>query len=311
MADDEIHFPTGFCMKDLVSYGHTGMVLLDSSTDTVIKTPHDEDRSQSMTVEQQIYERFVEHGGHKGILIYHGPFESGIRLEYAPNGNLRSYLEDHPVDEKRKIRWAVQIAEALDFAHQRGVIHGDVTGANVLLDGRLDAKLADFAGSSLDGSPLLIGVTASHEYPGPLQSAEADIFALGCTLYELMAESRPYAGLSDKVIEERYKRGQFPETKSLGDVGGIITKCWRGEYRECKQAVQDLQGEIFLILVSPATTILETTNTSKAARLRILTSSQPHTEFPSTSTVMVVAAVVAVAVSALIRLRQPRSHRPS
>lgn len=257
MSDDEIHFPTGFGMKDLVAYGNTGMVLLDSSTDTIIKTPHDEDRSESMSIEQQIYERFTEHSGHKGILIYHGQFESGIRLEYAPNGNLRSYLESLPADEKRKIRWAVQIAEALDFAHQCGVIHGDVNGFNILLDGRLDAKLADFAGSSLDGSPLLIGVTASHEYPGPLQSAEADIFALGSTLYELMKENRPYAGLSDKVIEERYKRGQFPETKSLGLVGAIIRKCWLGEYRECKQAVQDLQGEMFMILVSPTAIMLE------------------------------------------------------
>lgn len=263
MADDEIRFPTGFSMKDLVAYGHTGMVLLDSSTNTVIKTPHDEDRSEPMTIEQQIYERFTEHGGHKGILVYHGPFESGIRLEYAPNGNLRSYLEDHAVDEKRKLLWAVQIAEALDFAHQCGVIHGDVTGANIFLDGRLDAKLADFAGSSLDGSPLLIGVTASHEYPGPLQSAEADIFALGSTLYELMTESRPYAGLPDKVIEERYKRGQFPVTRSLGLVGGIITKCWQAEYRECKQVVRDLQGEILTDFVSPAIIMLQTADTPK------------------------------------------------
>lgn len=92
----------------------------------------------------------------------------------------------------------------------------------MLLDRRLDAKLADFAGSSLDGSPLLIGVTASHEYPGPLLSTEADIFALGSTLYELMNESRPYAGLSDRAIMERYKRGEFAETESLGSVGHII-----------------------------------------------------------------------------------------
>jgi serine/threonine protein kinase len=123
------------------------------------------------------------------------------------------------------LRWAVQVAEALDFVHRCGVIHGDVNGFNVLLDRHLNAKLADFAGSSLDGSPLLIGVTASHEYPGPLLSAKADIFALGSTLYELMTESRLYAGLSDEMILDCYFKGKFPETESLGTIGGIITKC--------------------------------------------------------------------------------------
>jgi serine/threonine protein kinase len=56
------------------------------------------------------------------------------------------------------------LAEALDFIHRCGVIHGDINGFNVLLNRHLDVKLADFAGSSLDGSALLICVTASHEY---------------------------------------------------------------------------------------------------------------------------------------------------
>jgi serine/threonine protein kinase len=179
-------------------------------------------------VEQQIYERFVQRGGHKGIPIYHGTFEWGIRLEYASNGNIPSYLETHSIDELTRLRWAVQIAQALDFAHHCGVIHGDINGFNVLLDSRLSAKLADFAGSSLDGSPLLVAVTTSHEYPGPSLSIEADIFALGSTLYELMTEARPYAGLSDAEIEKRYKRGEFAETQSLGSVGCVISEMLAG-----------------------------------------------------------------------------------
>jgi serine/threonine protein kinase len=241
---DRINFPSGFGMKDLVAYGNTGMVLLDKDTDTIIKTPHDEESAEALAKEQQIYERFVQRCGHKGILCYHGTFETGIRLEYASHGNIRSYLDDHPADEARKMRWAVQLAEALEFIHRCGVIHGDVNGFNVLLDTRLDVKLADFAGSSLDGSPLLIGVTASHEYPGPLLSVEADLFALGSTLYELMTESRPYAGLTDEVILEHYSKGGFAKTESLGGMGSIITKCWRGEYKDCSHIVCDLKGEL-------------------------------------------------------------------
>jgi hypothetical protein len=87
-------------MKDLVACGNTAMVLLDRSTDTVIKTPHDEESSDAVTKGQQIYEHFVQRDG---ILVYYGTFESGIRLEYAPHGNIRSYLDNHPVDEARKL----------------------------------------------------------------------------------------------------------------------------------------------------------------------------------------------------------------
>ncbi|KAH6636079.1 kinase-like domain-containing protein [Chaetomium tenue] len=281
---DRINFPTGFGMKDLVACGSTGMILLDKSTDTVIKSPHDDESTDALAIEQHIYERFVQRGGHKAILCYHGPFESGIRLEYAPRGNIRSYLEDHPADGKRRTLWAVQLAEALDFIHKCGVIHGDVNGFNVLLDRNLDVKLADFAGSSLDGSPLLVGVTASHEYPGPLLSVEADIFALDSTLYELLNESRPYAGLTDTVIFDHYSKGKFPDTNSLGSVGSIIRKCWRGEFKECSQAVSDLKAE--------------------RQRLHISTSHNGSpTKHTSIYAIILVAAATVVAASVLMKLK--------
>ncbi len=136
----------------------------------------------------------------------------------------------------------MQIAEALGFVHRCGVVHGDLNGFNVLLDRRFDAKLADFAGSSLDGSPLLIAVTASHERPGDLLCPEGDIFALGSTLYELMTDTRPYAGLADEEIEQRYKRGEFAETEELGEVGRVIRRCWEGGYKECGEVARDLEG---------------------------------------------------------------------
>jgi serine/threonine protein kinase len=235
-----------------------------------------------------------------------------LPVEYASHGNIRAYLENHPADEKRRVRWALQVAEALDFVHQCGVIHGDVNGFNVLLDRRLDAKLADFAGSSIDGSPLLIGVTASHEYPGPLMSTQADIFALGSTLYEVMTESRRYIGLSDNAIHYRYSKGKFPETESLGTIGSIITKCWRGEYSECGQVVHDLKGEI--LRRRRQSSGERTTDVSKAARHRLLASRPDSPQrgiYISVNAAIVFAAVAVVAASALIKLSRSRGHQAS
>lgn len=167
---DDIQWPTGFEMKDLVAYGNTGMVVLDRDTDTVIKTPH-EASSEAIAIERQIYERLSRGTATRVFCVITGSSNPAFALSMPPSATIyiyiRSYLEDHPANEARKLRWATQISEALDFAHKCGVIHGDINAFNVLVDGRLDAKLSDFAGSSLDGTPLLVGVTASHLYPGP------------------------------------------------------------------------------------------------------------------------------------------------
>ncbi|KAL2181225.1 uncharacterized protein P884DRAFT_953 [Thermothelomyces heterothallicus CBS 202.75] len=57
-----------------------------------------------------------------------------------------------------------------------------------------------------------------------------------------MTESRPYAGLTEKVIFENYSKGEFSETESLGFAGSIIKKSREGEYKECKQVVGDLKA---------------------------------------------------------------------
>jgi len=239
---DEIKYPTGFGREDVVSWGTTGLVVIDRPSKTVIKTPLHEDCSDLILREQKIYERFDQLGGHEGILRYHGTVESGIRLEYAPKGNLRSFNNRNKVDDELRLQWAVQIAQALNFIHLAGVVHGDLTCHNVFLDEKLNARLADFAGSSLDGSPLLIAVTASHEYPGPALSVQGDLFAFGSLLYEIMTGDAPYADLSEDDILARYSEGDFPDTDSWESIGEVIRKCWKGQYDGFALVVEDLNG---------------------------------------------------------------------
>ncbi|KKY30190.1 putative spindle assembly checkpoint kinase [Diaporthe ampelina] len=242
-SDGTVQYPSGFSLKDLVGWGANGLVVHDESNNTIIKTPFAEENTDHIAREKQVYERFTERGGHKGILRYHGPYETGIRLDYAPNHNLRGLI-DEETSQQQRLDWAIQIAEAVEFIHASGVIHGDMTCANIFVDEGLNAKVADFAGSSLDGSELLIVVTASHAYPGELQSVRADLFALGGILYELMTGQPPYDGKEDEEIEELYKSHVFPDTESLGSVGRIIMKCWQGGYADCKPIVEDLKSTI-------------------------------------------------------------------
>ena len=241
---EEINYPTGFMLKDIVSWGNSGMICLDEQSQTVVKSPHGEENEVDIAIEKRIYERLEEHGGHEGLLRYLGPYESGIRLEFARHGNLRSFLNTNAKDMgiEERLRWAKQIADALRFVHSVNIVHGDVTCSNILLDGQINAKLTDFAGSSLDGSPLSVAVTASHRCPGPALSIQGDIFALGSTMFEIMTGNVPYHNLLENEVKARYSRGKFPDTELLGPVGGIIARCWHGQYGTFDSIVADIEG---------------------------------------------------------------------
>jgi serine/threonine protein kinase len=220
MLHGHIQYPSGFSREDIVSWGNSGIVCLDAASKTVIKSPHSDDDESKLRieVEQRIYERFYQNGGHNGLLRYHGQYESGIRLEYAPNWDLLQFLQKHQeIETQQRLSWVRQVTDALCFIHASNVIHGDLTTNNVFLTNTLDAKVADFGGSSIDGSRLLVAANASHTYPGPeslLPSVQVDLFALGSVLYNIMTGSCPYQDLlmddKDREIEALFAAGKFP-----------------------------------------------------------------------------------------------------
>jgi serine/threonine protein kinase len=242
--NDSVGHLTGFNSKDIVAWGNTGMVCLDAASQTVIKIPHDEIHFGSAQVERRIYKWF-QYCGHDELLQYHGSFDKfGIRLEYAPGFNLCSTLSKRTViDPNQRFRWVQQITDAVAFVHSVNVIHGDLTGSNVFLTKHLVAKLADFGGSSLDGSDLLVAVTDSHRYPGVLLSTHADVFALGSMIYHIMTGTAPYHSHSADEIEELFQKGEFPSTTSLGSVGQVITKCWKAKYDSAEDVRNDIEGK--------------------------------------------------------------------
>jgi serine/threonine protein kinase len=243
-----IRLPTGFDMSHFLGSGITSMVYLDLPSRTVIKYPHQEEEDAAIGVERRIYERFQQHGGHEGLLKYYGTFESGIRLEYATKGGLRHYIQTHGISTEQRFQWAEQVTSALAFVHSMNIIHADLTCGNIYLDDSLHVKLLDFCGSSMDGSKPLTEVTASHRCPGDdLTSIRADLFALGSTLYEILTGKPPYyeRGLKEIEIINLFKQLKFPETKSLGPIGDVITGCWQGRFTSADDVLEGVSLAIF------------------------------------------------------------------
>ncbi len=141
---------------------------------------------------------------HPGILQVLQPERVGdvvlLPMELAAGGDLRrllgaGYLEIVPV--------LLEVAEALEYAHARGVVHRDLKPGNVLFDGRGRVKLADFGIAALlplagAGAAELRGAghspfTASPEQlRGEPASAADDIYGLGALAYELLSGHPPY-----------------------------------------------------------------------------------------------------------------------
>ncbi|HET9219486.1 MAG TPA: protein kinase [Terriglobia bacterium] len=151
---------------------------------------------------------------HPNIAIIHGFEEDqGIRflvLEFIDGETLDDRLRRGAIPLEESLRLARQITEALDAAHEKGVIHRDLKPANIKINGEGIVKVLDFGlAKALEvvDSPLpnveatderMIVGTAAYMAPEQLAGRKvdkrADIWAFGVVLYEMVTGSRPFHG---------------------------------------------------------------------------------------------------------------------
>jgi len=125
-----------------------------------------------------------------------------IAMEYVPGGTLKQRLiREGALDPAEAARLGTQVAEALQAAHARGVIHRDVKSQNVLLSAAGDAKVADFgiaraADATTLSSPGSILGTAKYMSPeqatGSVVTSRSDLYSLGVVLYEMLTGELPF-----------------------------------------------------------------------------------------------------------------------
>ncbi len=244
MAASFPQYLTNFGRQDVLSHGRTGRIVVDRKTQTIIKWPVDAQTWRGIQQERAVYEKLNENGGHRGLLKYHGSVETyGLRLEYAAGSDLRSHIRYKGVGNPRELHWMAQIAQALEFIHDAGIIHGSVSLSHMMLDGRGNARLADFAWCALHSATLVAETLASHEYPGDRGTVQGDLFAFGSAMYELATGSEPFVTASDAEIRARFKRGLFPDVAWLGSLGDVIAKCWTASHENTKSVKEALEGK--------------------------------------------------------------------
>jgi serine/threonine-protein kinase len=174
--------------------------------------------------------------GHPNIVPVLDSRRAGAWLYYVmpfvAGDSVRSQLERHgPLPVEDVIRIATDVADAIDYAHHRGVLHRDIKPENVLLDGTR-ALICDFgvaraievAGDdSISSSGLVVGTPAymsPEQASGGEASRASDIYALGCMLYEMLAGEPPFSGPTRQAI---LARQVTDPPRSLRVVRGDVT----------------------------------------------------------------------------------------
>jgi serine/threonine-protein kinase len=123
-------------------------------------------------------------------------------MEYLPGGTLADRT-GKPTEPAQALAWLGQAADALDAAHELGIVHRDVKPANLLFDERDELSVADFgiariaddptSGMTATGTVLgTAGYLAPEQALGHGATAASDRYALGVVGYELLAGSRPF-----------------------------------------------------------------------------------------------------------------------
>ncbi|MBI4915081.1 MAG: protein kinase [Acidobacteria bacterium] len=186
-------------------------------------------------------------------------------MELLEGETLRERLDRGGISAAQAIGWATQIAEGVAAAHDRGIVHRDLKPENIVLTRGDRIKILDFGlakvlppldtgrdalATQVDATcPGLVLGTVGYMAPEQLQGQDvdhrADIFALGCILYEMLAGRRAFAGVSAIETMALILRDDPPDLPVSGGrfppaIGRIVTHCLEKDPARRFQSMRDV-----------------------------------------------------------------------
>ncbi|KAF8328471.1 kinase-like domain-containing protein [Amanita rubescens] len=199
---------------------------------------------------------------HERVLPFLGIYEDEASRLFLvsplmTNGTLSQWREKFDPSTSEIQRLMLEVAEGMHYIHSEGIVHGDLRGANILLDANFHVQIADFgltrhveATVTQSGAlhynfaaPELLGdldelededVSESDDYGQfTTRTQKSDIYAFGCLYYEIQFNTIPFKGMNELQIARLICQGKRPprmDEPPLSDKAWrLIKRCWMKE----------------------------------------------------------------------------------
>ncbi|KAI0273762.1 hypothetical protein BC834DRAFT_816743 [Gloeopeniophorella convolvens] len=185
-----------------------------------------------------------------------------IFLEYVPGGSVAALLRNYGAFEEPLVRNFVrQILEGLNYVHERGIVHRDIKGANVLVDNKGGIKISDFGISKKLEDNLMPGnrlhrpsLQGSVYWMAPevvkqvAYTKKADVWSVGCLIVEMLTGEHPWAQLNQ--MQAIFKIGSFSAKPPIPsdistDAQNFLDLCFELDH-EVRPAAGDLLGHAWV-----------------------------------------------------------------
>jgi eukaryotic-like serine/threonine-protein kinase len=178
-------------------------------------------------------------------------------MEYVEGQPLERLLDKGSIPYPRACAWTAEVASALAVAHRKGIIHGDVKPADILIGEEGRVKLTDFGMARLASrdsvdSPLL-GTPAywcPEQILGKPQDARSDIFSLGVVLYEMITGNRPFdsdslQGICSRVLSSTPLPPSHTNPSLPAGLNELVAACLAKDPAHRSNSADDLADDLY------------------------------------------------------------------
>ncbi|MEQ8847024.1 serine/threonine-protein kinase [Botrimarina sp.] len=182
----------------------------------------------------------MERLSHPHIVRNYGGGQIDGQLFYAmqllTHGSLKERLQRGPLDWPQACAYAVQVASALQHAHNHGIVHRDLKPSNLFFDGKGNVILGDFgiardmhAKADITHQGITVG-TFSYMSPEQITAdsridGKADLYSLGCVMFEMLTGRPPYQGATFAQVWDQHLNADPPSVRAFQTESGVSVTC--------------------------------------------------------------------------------------